>query len=160
MKGVIMRRWMTAGVLAIGVVLGAIGGMALGGPGLAGAADDGADAADAIRHHVTTWVEDALAPLVEDRTLTQDQADAVVQALRDARPERPARGTGHLGDPDLLRERLAGAVEAGRITQDQADRMIERMEARREAIENGDWSPRHEHLRDRMHERMAGTTQT
>jgi hypothetical protein len=34
------------------------------------------------------WVEDTLDELVEDGTLTQDQADAVTDALNEARPER------------------------------------------------------------------------
>jgi hypothetical protein len=38
------------------------------------------------------WVADALAPLVDDGTITQDQADAVTDALESARPERPFGG--------------------------------------------------------------------
>ncbi|HKY14446.1 MAG TPA: hypothetical protein VJM33_05940, partial [Microthrixaceae bacterium] len=47
------------------------------------------------------WVADALAPLVENGTLTQEQADAVIKALQDARPDGPGRGHGrghhHIG---------------------------------------------------------------
>jgi hypothetical protein len=42
------------------------------------------------------WVDDALAPLVKDGTLTQAQVDAVTEALDAARPEGPGGpGRGH-----------------------------------------------------------------
>lgn len=44
-----------------------------------------------------TWLADALAPLVEDGTITQAQADAVVAALDDARPDRGGFGGGRGG---------------------------------------------------------------
>jgi hypothetical protein len=43
------------------------------------------------------WVTDALAPLVDDGTITQDQADAVTDALEGARPEGPVGGHGGHG---------------------------------------------------------------
>jgi hypothetical protein len=44
------------------------------------------------------WLQDALAPLVEDGTITQAQADAVIAALREARPDRgPGIGPGRHG---------------------------------------------------------------
>jgi hypothetical protein len=52
-----------------------------------------------------TWLADALAPLVEDGTITQAQADAVITALDDARPDRDGFGDrfgggrgGHIGE--------------------------------------------------------------
>jgi hypothetical protein len=51
------------------------------------------------------FLEDALAPLVANGTITQAQADAVIKAIEDARPDRPdlkrfegRRGVGVLGD--------------------------------------------------------------
>jgi polyhydroxyalkanoate synthesis regulator phasin len=56
------------------------------------------------------WVDEALDELVDDGTLTQDQADAVSDALRDARPEHRPGGVGpswagrFLFGPSLLSE--------------------------------------------------------
>lgn len=47
------------------------------------------------------WFADALSGLVESGTLTQAQADAVRQALIDARPERPGPGHRGFGGPHL-----------------------------------------------------------
>jgi polyhydroxyalkanoate synthesis regulator phasin len=67
------------------------------------------------------WVEDTLSELVEDGTLTQDQADAVADALNEARPERPSgphgpwlRGAFAFG-PSMLSE----AAEAIGIDEDE-----------------------------------------
>jgi hypothetical protein len=44
------------------------------------------------------WLQDALQPLIDDGTITQAQADAVVTALEAARPARgPGFGHGHHG---------------------------------------------------------------
>ena len=65
-------------------------------PLTAGAQDDG-DGDDDGRQG--GWVSDALDDLVEGGTVTQDQADAVQDALEGARPERgrlrPGPGIGH-----------------------------------------------------------------
>lgn len=147
-----MRRWITTAALAAGVLVGAIAGATFG-PTLAGAADDTDPMADAPRP-LMAWVEEALDPLVSDGTLTQGQADAVIDALREARPVRGHHGP-WLGryDLDEMRTRLGEAVQDGRLTQEQADRMLEHMEARREAIERGEW-PRGAELRDRMRDRL------
>ena len=67
------------------------------------------------------WVDEALSGLIEDGTLTQQQADAVEEALREARPDfRPGRGPGgpwfggKLGGPGGLTE----AAEAIGITEE------------------------------------------
>jgi polyhydroxyalkanoate synthesis regulator phasin len=74
--------------LAAALVVGGLTGAALGGPGLAAAAGNAGGA--------VTWVQDALDGLVDDGTITQDQADAVEAALDEARPGRgPGHGHGH-----------------------------------------------------------------
>jgi hypothetical protein len=58
------------------------------------------------------WIDEALAPLVEDGTITQEQADAVTDALESARPERPdgpgwhGGGRGWFGDLSVVAEAL------------------------------------------------------
>lgn len=91
--------------LAAGLLTG--GGVALVAtlPGGAGASptvieqtDDTTATADstdsAVDHDRGQWVADALAPLVEDGTITQAQADAVIAALEDAKPDFGGRGPG------------------------------------------------------------------
>jgi hypothetical protein len=71
---------------------------------------------------VSGWLEEALAPLVEDGTLTQAQVDAVVETLEAARPvfdgDRGRRG--HWGGPGLVagRHSLDTAAEAIGISED------------------------------------------
>lgn len=78
------------------------------------------------------WVTDALAPLVENNTITQAQADAVRQALLDAKPVRGGPGPVRLEvvaeaigiDADDLRSALrdgqtiAEVAEANGVTAD------------------------------------------
>jgi hypothetical protein len=88
--------------LAAGLLGGGAAGMALGLPGFAGAqespsttapADPNAPAATAKLSR-GAWMRDALASLVAKGTITQEQADAVIAALEEA---RPAKGPGHRG---------------------------------------------------------------
>ena len=63
----------------------------------------------------SSWAQQALAPLVEDGTITQAQADAVIAALKEARPDRgPGRG-GH-GGFGRGRVNLEAAAEALGLT--------------------------------------------
>ena len=59
------------------------------------------------------WLQDALQPLVDDGTITQAQADAVITALQDARPEGGfGRGPGERhGGPGFGHGRGAGRLE-------------------------------------------------
>ncbi len=99
--------------LAIGLVAGAGAGLILELSGSAGAAsstaatvvvdDATADttavtttAADPVRPDPSTRLQEVLKPLVDDGTITQAQADAVVTALVAARPDG-GRGGGHRG---------------------------------------------------------------
>ncbi|HEY9556412.1 MAG TPA: hypothetical protein VIR58_06745 [Acidimicrobiales bacterium] len=93
-----MRKSITAAAVAASLTVGGLSGAALGTPSLAGASD-------AER---SGWVEDALEPLVADGTITADQADAVEDALQDARPERRGPGPG-----------LEAAAEALGMTDDE-----------------------------------------
>ncbi|HLF41689.1 MAG TPA: hypothetical protein VI854_09490, partial [Acidimicrobiia bacterium] len=88
---------------AFGLVAGLLGGgaagLAFGVPGLAGAQTDESTTttetpATAARGQ---WMRDALAPLVEQGTISQSQADAVISALEEARPARGPHGPGHRG---------------------------------------------------------------
>jgi polyhydroxyalkanoate synthesis regulator phasin len=78
-----------------------------------------------------TWLADALAPLVEDGTITQAQADAVVTALEDARPDRGGFGGGrgaHIGlgleaiaeELGLTTDEIRAALEDGQSLADLA----------------------------------------
>jgi hypothetical protein len=112
-----MNKKIAAGVIA-GLIAGAGAGVALGVPGMASSQEspstteapapstDGATTPAPSTDGATTpprpergqWVQDALAPLVTDGTITQGQADAVIAALDAAKPERgpggPGRGFG------------------------------------------------------------------
>jgi hypothetical protein len=68
------KRLFTAGAIAVGA------GTLLAGPLVAAAQDDDG-----------SWLSEVLSGLVEDGTLTQEQADAVEDAVTDARPDRPLR---------------------------------------------------------------------
>jgi hypothetical protein len=70
------------------------------------ASDSGApDTNDDETRGPGTWLQDALAPLVEDGTLTQAQADAVIAAIEEARPER-GKGPGPGGHGGFGRGRF------------------------------------------------------
>ena len=81
-----MRKSIVAATLAASVAVGGVAGAVVGAPGLASATETTSDA--------VSWVQEALAGLVSDGTITQDQADAVEAALDEARP-----GRGHGGHP-------------------------------------------------------------
>src|SRR3546814_8202361 len=98
-----------AAAVAASRTVGGLSGAALGTPSLAGASD-------AER---SGWVEDALEPLVADGTITADQADAVEDALQDARPERRGPGPG-----------LEAAAEALGMTDDELRDALDRKSTR------------------------------
>lgn len=75
-----MKKSIAAAALALSLATGGATGALLAGPAVAGAADAATGAAG--------WVQDALSGLVDDGTITQEQADAVEAALEDARPRR------------------------------------------------------------------------
>lgn len=71
----------------------ALGGMGLGVSGVAGAAETATGAATGAAGSV----QEVLRGLVGGGTITQEQADAVQAALKEARAARPERGAGHPG---------------------------------------------------------------
>ena len=93
--------------LSAGLVGGGAAGMILGTPGLSGAQydatistvvdDEPARGHGPDRLHPSERLAEILAPLVEDGTITQAQADAVIEAIVDAGP--PPRGRHRGGRP-------------------------------------------------------------
>lgn len=81
--------------LAAGLLTGSAAGMALAAPGLAGAQTPTATTEPPAPAEKGAWRRDALAPLVEDGTINQAQADAVIGALDAARPARGPHGHRH-----------------------------------------------------------------
>src|SRR3546814_9620185 len=100
-----MRKSITAAAVAASLTVGGLTGAALGTPSLAGAADDPDAEVDSAER--SGWVEDALEPLVADGTITADQADAVEDALQDARPERRGHGPGLEAAAEALGDRTS-----------------------------------------------------
>jgi hypothetical protein len=108
-----MKKRLTALGLTVGLIGGGAAGLALGVPGLSSAQSSGdttttapATTPSTAAGDTTTpaakpddgkWVQDALAPLVTAGTITQAQADAVAQALQDAKPARGDHGGGRGG---------------------------------------------------------------
>ena len=107
---------------------GAIGlaGVTLAGPALAAV---GADSASAAVDDRVSRITDALAGLVGDNTLTQDQADAVARTLADAMPPGGPGGRGPgLGDItaaakslDMTEADLTTALSSGQTLAEVAD---------------------------------------
>jgi polyhydroxyalkanoate synthesis regulator phasin len=75
-------------IAAASIAVTGLGVLGLGTAAIAGAQDDSSE------DESGGWVQDALGGLVDDGTITQEQADAVEDALQDARPDH---GFGHHG---------------------------------------------------------------
>jgi hypothetical protein len=105
---------------AFGLVAGLLGGgaagIALGVPGLASAQSEEAPATpeEEPKPERGQWMTDALAPLVSNGTITQAQADAVIDALQTA---RPAKGPGHHRGRHLRHHGLDAAATALGMTE-------------------------------------------
>ena len=84
-----MRKTIAAVALASSVAVGGLAGAIVGTPVLAGATETATGA--------VSWVQDARRGLVDDGTITQEQADRVETVLRGARPE------GRFGHPRFAR---------------------------------------------------------
>jgi hypothetical protein len=102
-----MRKHLAAATVAVASVAGLGAGFALGSPNLVGAQTDSSTTTTATTAPATTDpakpaarvnpVDDALAKLVKDGTITQTQADAVRKAIQDARPAGGPGGPGGHG---------------------------------------------------------------
>lgn len=75
-----MRSTIAAVAVAASAAVGGLAGAVLDTPTVAGAAQAATDA--------PSWVQEALRGLVDDGTITPEQADSVETALQDARPHR------------------------------------------------------------------------
>ncbi len=115
-------------IVAAGLAAGLVGGGAAGAV-LSTSGVSGAETAAVTQDDTTTTappegerpdpgshLSDALAPLVEDGTITQEQADAVVEAIQAARPEGSGGEHGHRGHHGPGGE---AAAEALGMTQDE-----------------------------------------
>jgi hypothetical protein len=96
-----MRKHLAAATVAVASVAGLGAGFALGAPNLAGAQTTSSTTAaaapaptDPAKPARVNPVDDALAKLVKDGTITQTQADAVKKAIQDARPAGGQGGPG------------------------------------------------------------------
>ncbi len=96
------KRLAAAGLVA-GLAAGGLGGLALGVPAISAAQDSTTTQRTASTAQQPATTPDAdhashlrstLQPLIDDNTITQTQADAVISALEAA---RPANGRGHRG---------------------------------------------------------------
>lgn len=116
------RSIVAAGV-ALGLVVGAGASLAAGWPFAAGASTQSTDATQETEDHEgrpEDRMREILQSLVDDGTLTQEQVDAIVDALQAAREERHA---GPMGDRDRRHDRgMAGRAMAGR---DRIEKVIE-----------------------------------
>ncbi len=128
-----MRKSVAAAAMAASLTVGGATGVALFTPTFSGAQESGTtttdtqDAPDAP-DAPGTFLQDALAPLVANHTIDQSQADAVITAIRDARPDGfPGhRGPRLLGDGTLTdvlgvsAADLRSALESGQSIADVA----------------------------------------
>jgi hypothetical protein len=125
-----MNHKLAAAGLAVGLLGGAAAGLALGVPGLAGAQSDSttttapatttapSDGSGGERSAGRSeWMAEALAPLVSAGTITQAQADAVIEALEAAKPA--GKGGGRHGGHGHGFASLTAAAEALGMTREE-----------------------------------------
>lgn len=107
-------------IVAASVAVVALGVVGLGATAIAGAQDDSSD------DERGGWVQDALSGLVEDGTITEEQADAVEDALADARPDHGlGGGFGHRGFVLGFGANLSTVAEGLGISEDELRSSLE-----------------------------------
>ncbi len=102
----IRTRTSIAAVAVASVIGGGVVGAVLTGPTAAIAQE--AEEESTVRPDRGSTIESVLADLVEDGVITQEQADAVAEALEDARPQRGFRGFHGLG---AVAEEIAATLD-------------------------------------------------
>ena len=107
-----MQRRLAALFAAAALVGGTLFAVAALGPTFA-SGQEAEEPADPPAERVS-WVGEAIGALVEEGVISQEQADAVLEALRDARPERPF---GPLPFPPRPAEAIGGTPIAARCAQ-------------------------------------------
>lgn len=126
-----MNKSIAAATLAASVVTGGLAGSMFA-PGIAGAVSTSASTAAT---GAVGWVDDALGGLVDDGTITRDQADAVETALADARPER-GHGFRHLPGLEAATEVLGLSAEEVRAALGEGQTLAEVAEEQGVAVED------------------------
>lgn len=183
-----LKRSMVAVGLSAGLVAGGTAGMIFGSTGVSGAQDDttttapvedpGTDRSAEREQRHRERLSSTLAPLVEAGTIDQAQADAVIDALVAAQPDRgPGAGHGHRGGPggpglsaaaealglseDELREQLRAGSTLAHIAEQQGverqalvDALVAELEARlAEKVADGDLT------QEQANEKLARATE-
>jgi polyhydroxyalkanoate synthesis regulator phasin len=106
----IRTRTSIAAVAVASVIGGGVAGAVLTGPAVA-VAQEAEDETSVVADSVST-LDEVLAQLVEDGVITEAQADAVAEALEEARPQRGLRGFRGIGPAtEELAETLSLTVE-------------------------------------------------
>ena len=173
-----MHKKMFATAAVASTLGGVVAGATLLAPGQVGA-QDGADTPKAVEEHVRPdpgeRIAAALQGLVDDGTLTEDQVAAVVQALRDIRPDFDHKSPGgHHGfdhgvdiagilglEPEALRKAIVGGQSLSEVAADQGvdpqeliDAIVDAAEERvNGAVESGRID------REKADEILAGTAE-
>ena len=109
-----MRKTAAAAAMAASLTIGGGAGALLFAPDLVSAqtddptaeTDDTGTGGETDRPEPGQWLAETIAPLVDDGTITQDQADAVVAAIQEAAPDRPRHRHHRFGFGETLTEVL------------------------------------------------------
>jgi hypothetical protein len=134
------RRALTIGV-AGGLLAGTAAGLVFGVPGLTSASSDSGVTAAVVQQtdepdpadappEMGSRLREALQPLVDDNTITAEQADAVVTQLMENRPDRGEFGEGHgpggrHGGPGMFGRGMDAAVLTDLLGLDQQELMTQ-----------------------------------